>query len=123
MRSLLVDKGGYVAVRTPQMFDSKLWKTSGHWDHYADNMFSFGADEGDVEPEVQDERIMGLKPMNCPSHMLIFAAQKRSYRELPLRICDQRRATETSTRRARRTHSVSAVLSGRCPLVRDGGAD
>ena len=89
MRSLLVDKGGYVAVRTPQMFDSKLWKTSGHWDHYADNMFSFGADEGDVEPEVQDERIMGLKPMNCPSHMLIFAAQKRSYRELPLRICDQ----------------------------------
>ena len=89
MRSLLVGKGGYVAVRTPQMFDSKLWKTSGHWDHYADNMFSFGADEGDVEPEVQDERIMGLKPMNCPSHMLIFAAQKRSYRELPLRICDQ----------------------------------
>ena len=52
-------------------------------------MFSFGADEGDVEPEVQDERIMGLKPMNCPYHMLIFAAQKRSYRELPLRICDQ----------------------------------
>ena len=89
MRSLLVDKGGYVAVRTPQMFDSKLWKTSGHWDHYADNMFSFGADEGEVEPEVQEERIMGLKPMNCPSHMLIFAAQKRSYRELPLRICDQ----------------------------------
>ena len=89
MRSLLVDKGGYVAVRTPQMFDSKLWKTSGHWDHYADNMFSFGADEGEVDPEVQEERIMGLKPMNCPSHMLIFASQKRSYRELPLRISDQ----------------------------------
>ena len=89
MRSLLVDKGGYVAVRTPLLFDSKLWKTSGHWDHYADNMFAFGADEGDVSEDTQDERIMGLKPMNCPSHMLIFASQKRSYRELPLRIADQ----------------------------------
>jgi len=89
MRSLLVEKGGYVAVRTPQMFDSKLWKTSGHWDHYADNMFAFGAEEGEVDAETQDERIMGLKPMNCPSHMLIFASQKRSYRELPLRISDQ----------------------------------
>ena len=47
MRALLVDKGGYVAVRTPQMFDSALWKTSGHWDHYADNMFSFGETEQD----------------------------------------------------------------------------
>jgi len=87
MRSLLVDKGGYVAVRTPQMFDSKLWKTSGHWEHYADNMFAFGEDEA---PEGEEHpRIMGLKPMNCPSHMLIFGAQKRSYRELPLRLHDQ----------------------------------
>ena len=87
MRSLLVDQGGYVAVRTPQIFDSKLWKTSGHWDHYADNMFAFGEDE---IPEGEEQaRMMGLKPMNCPCHMLIFGAQKRSYRELPLRICDQ----------------------------------
>ena len=88
MRSLLVDKGGYVAVRTPQMFDSALWKTSGHWDHYDTNMFSFGESEAPSADE-QDARIMSLKPMNCPCHMLIFGAQKRSYRELPLRISDQ----------------------------------
>jgi threonyl-tRNA synthetase len=87
MRSLLVEKGNYVAVRTPQMFDSKLWKTSGHWDHYADNMFAFGQD--DKEDEQENARIMGLKPMNCPCHMLIFGSQKRSYRELPLRMHDQ----------------------------------
>ena len=87
MRSLLVDRGGYHGVRTPQLFDSKLWKTSGHWDHYADNMFAFGED--DAEEGEEEGRVMGLKPMNCPSHMLIFGSQKRSYRELPLRICDQ----------------------------------
>ena len=87
MRSLLVGKGGYQAVRTPQMFDAQLWKTSGHWDHYADNMFAFGEDE--LSSEEEQKRMMGLKPMNCPCHMLIFGAQKRSYRELPLRICDQ----------------------------------
>ena len=87
MRSLLLEKGGYQAVRTPQLFDAKLWKTSGHWDHYADNMYSFGDD--DAGTETSDSGIMGLKPMNCPCHMLIFGAQKRSYRELPLRICDQ----------------------------------
>lgn len=88
MRSLLVGQGGYVAVRTPQMFDSDLWKTSGHWEHYADNMFAFGESDAPSEEE-QESRIMGLKPMNCPCHMLIFGAQKRSYKELPLRISDQ----------------------------------
>ena len=88
MRSLLVENGNYVAVRTPQMFDSKLWKTSGHWDHYADNMFAFGEDDKEDE-EQENARIMGLKPMNCPCHMLIFGSQKRSYRELPLRMHDQ----------------------------------
>jgi len=66
MRSLLVDKGGYVAVRTPQMFDSELWKTSGHWGHYAENMFAFGEDNAPSEEE-QEARVMALKPMNCPS--------------------------------------------------------
>lgn len=87
MRSLLLGKGGYHAVRTPQLFDAKLWKTSGHWDHYADNMFSFGDDEEGAEDG--EARVMALKAMNCPSHMLIFGNQKRSYRELPLRLCDQ----------------------------------
>ena len=93
MRSLLVGRGGYQAVRTPQLFDSKLWKTSGHWDHYEDNMFSFGKDEAEEDHDHGHDhdhcRVMSLKPMNCPSHMLIFASQKRSYRELPLRISDQ----------------------------------
>jgi len=86
MRSALLGEG-YVAVRTPQLFDAQLWKTSGHWDHYQDNMFSFSEEtEGDA---AEEGRTMGLKPMNCPSHMLIFKSQKRSYRELPFRIHDQ----------------------------------
>ena len=86
MRTLLMGEG-YVAVRTPQMFDCRLWKTSGHWDHYKEDMFAFNEEEG--SEDTSDERVMGLKPMNCPSHMLIFGSKKRSYRELPLRIHDQ----------------------------------
>lgn len=72
-------RNGYVEVRTPQMFRKELWETSGHWDHYRDNMFIF---------EDEDNPI-GLKAMNCPSHMLIFKSDVRSYRDLPLRIHDQ----------------------------------
>ena len=60
------------------MYNSKLWKTSGHWDHYAENMFRF-----DVEKEA-----FGLKPMNCPGHCLIFDHRPRSHKELPLRMAD-----------------------------------
>ncbi len=85
MRTMLLRDGGYVAVRTPMLFDTELWKTSGHWAHYRDNMFKF-----DKKEEGEEEgRIYGLKPMNCPSHMLIFRSTKRSYRELPLRMHDQ----------------------------------
>ncbi len=72
-------RNGYVEVGTPQMFRKDLWETSGHWDHYRDNMFIF--DDEDTQ--------IGLKAMNCPSHMLIFKNERRSYRELPLRIHDQ----------------------------------
>ena len=71
--------GGYQEVRTPLMFNKQLWETSGHWEHYRENMFLV---ESEQEP-------FGLKAMNCPGHMLIFASQMRSYRELPLRIADQ----------------------------------
>ncbi len=84
MRSMLLDEG-YVAVRTPMLFDKALWETSGHWSHFQSNMFSFGRHEEGAE----QEHFYGLKPMNCPSHMLIFRSSKRSYRELPLRIHDQ----------------------------------
>jgi len=87
MRTVLLGEG-YVAVRTPQIFDAALWKTSGHWGHYRDNMFHFP--EHHREPvEGEEVKQLGLKPMNCPSHMLIFGSKKRSYRELPLRIHDQ----------------------------------
>lgn len=72
-------RNGYVEVGTPQMFRKDLWQTSGHWDHYRENMFIF--DDEDTQ--------IGLKAMNCPSHMLIFKNEHHSYRDLPMRIHDQ----------------------------------
>lgn len=71
-------KYDYKEVMTPNMFNKKLWETSGHWDHYKDDMF--------VLPVENQE--FSLKPMNCPSHCLIFKNEFRSYKELPLRIAD-----------------------------------
>ena len=65
-------------VISPNIYNSKLWQTSGHWDHYSDNMFKI-----DIEKEK-----FGLKPMNCPGHALIFDHRIRSWRELPLRMAD-----------------------------------
>ncbi len=66
---------GYSEVKTPQIFDAELWKTSGHWDKYRENMFTL---------EVE-EREMALKPMNCPGHAHLFATRRHSYRDLPVR--------------------------------------
>jgi threonyl-tRNA synthetase len=66
---------GYVEVKTPQIYDSSLWKTSGHWQKYRDNMFV---------TEYED-RQMALKPMNCPGHCQLFSLGRHSYRELPVR--------------------------------------
>ena len=66
---------GYVEVKTPQLYDSALWKTSGHWDKYRDNMFV---------TEYEDQA-MALKPMNCPGHCQLFSLERHSYRDLPLR--------------------------------------
>ncbi|TNE87680.1 MAG: threonine--tRNA ligase [Deltaproteobacteria bacterium] len=90
MRGLLVDNG-YMSVKTPLVFDKSLFETSGHWAHYQENLFHFAEGhhlEGDSDEE-DDSRILAMKPMNCPCHMLIFGAKKRSYRELPIRIHDQ----------------------------------
>ena len=70
---------GYQEVRTPLVFNKALWETSGHWEHYRENMFQV---ESDGEP-------YALKAMNCPGHMLMFASEGRSYRDLPLRFHDQ----------------------------------
>jgi threonyl-tRNA synthetase len=69
---------GYGEVITPQVLDVELWKTSGHYANYVENMFFTEA----------DERQMALKPMNCPGHCLIFATRLRSYRDLPIRYAD-----------------------------------
>eukprot|EP01114_Cavostelium_apophysatum_P019971 TRINITY_DN657_c0_g1_i1.p1 TRINITY_DN657_c0_g1~~TRINITY_DN657_c0_g1_i1.p1 ORF type:complete len:712 (-),score=218.88 TRINITY_DN657_c0_g1_i1:52-2187(-) len=69
---------GFTEVISPNMYNSKLWVTSGHWQNYQDNMFVF---EVDKEP-------FALKPMNCPGHCLMFDHRIRSYRELPLRFAD-----------------------------------
>jgi threonyl-tRNA synthetase len=72
------EKRGYLEVKTPQMWDVELWKRSGHWDKYHDALF--------LVPH--GETTFGLKPMNCPGHMLLFASKLRSYRELPLRFAE-----------------------------------
>ena len=69
---------GYTEVKTPQLFDAELWRTSGHWDKYRENMFL-------TESE---DRQMGLKPMNCPGHAHLFAGQQWSYRDLPVRYSE-----------------------------------
>ncbi|XP_016659427.1 threonine--tRNA ligase, cytoplasmic [Acyrthosiphon pisum] len=71
-------KRGFQEVVSPNIYNVKLWQTSGHWAHYAENMFSF-----DVEKETY-----ALKPMNCPGHCLMFDHRNRSWRELPLRMAD-----------------------------------
>lgn len=78
IRDLYV-KYSYREVITPQIFDVNLYKTSGHYDHYKDNMYF---------SDLGDKGVTGVKPMNCPSHCLLFAAEKHSYRDLPLRIAD-----------------------------------
>jgi len=69
---------GYKEVRTPIIYDAELWKQSGHWDKYRDNMYF---------TEVED-RQFGLKPMNCPAHIQIYKDDRRSYRDLPLRLSE-----------------------------------
>ncbi|HKG21484.1 MAG TPA: threonine--tRNA ligase [Blastocatellia bacterium] len=79
MRRLL-SNNGYVEVKAPLMASAELFKTSGHWTHYKDDMFVFEDSEG---------KPYALKPMNCPGHMLIFGAKRRSYRELPMRLAEE----------------------------------
>lgn len=71
-------KRGFSEVISPNIYNVKLWQTSGHWQHYADNMFAI-----DIEKES-----FALKPMNCPGHCLMFSHRPRSWRELPLRMAD-----------------------------------
>ena len=68
-------KAGYVEISTPQIMNKNLWLTSGHWDHYKDNMYS---------TMIDDEEYC-IKPMNCPGGVLVYSSKPHSYRELPIR--------------------------------------
>jgi threonyl-tRNA synthetase len=92
MRDVLFP-AGYVELKTPLVYNKALWETSGHWQHYRQNMFLVQSEDAE----------MGFKAMNCPGHMLVFASQVRSYRDLPLRFHEQ-----TPLHR----NEASGVLSG-----------
>ena len=92
MRGVLIP-AGYTEVKAPIVFNKALWETSGHWQHYRQNMFL-------VESEGEQ---MGLKAMNCPGHFLMYASEVRSYRDLPIRFHEQ-----TPLHR----NEASGVLSG-----------
>lgn len=69
-------KNGYVEISTPIMLSRHLWETSGHWDHYKENMYTTVIDDTDF----------AIKPMNCPGGILVYQSEPRSYRDLPLRM-------------------------------------
>jgi threonyl-tRNA synthetase len=73
-----LEKRGYVEIKTPQILDEELWHRSGHWDNYRENMYFTEA----------DERRFALRPMNCPGACLVYATERRSYRDLPLRLAE-----------------------------------
>src|SRR5664280_269468 len=70
---------GYSEVKTPLIYDKALWVTSGHWEKFRENMFLI---------PVGEDHVYGIKPMNCPGHMLLFGSKLRSYRDLPLRYAE-----------------------------------
>jgi threonyl-tRNA synthetase len=74
-----LDAAGYQEVKAPLLLDRSLWEASGHWENFRENMFI---------AESRDERVLAVKPMNCPGHVLIFRNRLRSYRELPLRLAE-----------------------------------
>jgi threonyl-tRNA synthetase len=78
-----LDIADYQEVKTPQLVDRKLWEASGHWEKFRENMFV-----ARVEDEDEKDRVLALKPMNCPCHVQIFNQGLRSYRELPLRMAE-----------------------------------
>ncbi len=71
-------KNGYVEISTPIILNRSLWETSGHWDHYKENMYT----------TVIDEQDFAVKPMNCPGSILVYQSEPRSYRDLPLRFAE-----------------------------------
>ena len=90
---------GYQEVVTPQIYSADLWRTSGHYDNYKENMFFIEA----------DGREFGVKPMNCPGHMVMYASRLHSYRDLPIRYADFSRLHRNE--RSGVTHGLTRVRS------------
>jgi threonyl-tRNA synthetase len=74
-----LDHEGYVEVKTPQLVDRSLWEMSGHWEKFREHMFL---------ATTEDDKVLALKPMNCPCHVQIFRQGLKSYRELPIRMAE-----------------------------------
>lgn len=89
----LHQKAGYVEVETPIMLNKKLWETSGHWDHYKENMYT----------SMIDDEEFALKPMNCPGGMIIYKTETHSYRDFPMRVGELGRVHR---------HELSGALHG-----------
>jgi threonyl-tRNA synthetase len=82
---------GFLEVITPTIYKKSLWEKSGHWENYAEDMYSVtgrGASGETKERQIGQDEEYGLKPMNCPGHCLLFASKQRSYRDLPIRYAD-----------------------------------
>jgi threonyl-tRNA synthetase len=87
------DRAGYVEIETPIVLNRALWETSGHWDHYRENMYTLKIDEEDY----------AVKPMNCPGSMLVYKTEMRSYKDMPLRVGEVGRVHR---------HELSGALHG-----------
>ena len=74
-----LEEVGYLEVKGPQLLDRSLWEKTGHWENFRENMFI---------AESRDNRVLAVKPMNCPGHVLIFRDRLRSYRDLPMRLAE-----------------------------------
>ncbi len=89
-----LDNAGYSEVKTPMLIDNKLWEKSGHWGKFRENMFVVpdevpsGEEDGPVLSDKAFEKLMALKPMNCPAHVQIFKQGITSYRDLPIRMAE-----------------------------------
>lgn len=88
-----LSSAGYVEVKTPQLIDNKLWQASGHWGKFRENMFVVPDEVPNTEEDGpifkgKFERLMALKPMNCPAHVQIFKQGITSYRDLPIRMAE-----------------------------------
>lgn len=106
LKNLLIDywrkihrREGYEEISTPPMLLRHLWETSGHWDHYRENMYTTSVDDMDY----------ALKPMNCPGGMLVYKSKMHSYREFPMRVAEL-----GNVHRAEKAGTLHGLMRARC---------